>query len=619
MLKSRCLLLAALLLFLGGPGSAAGPALAHAAGPWNDLLVKLEKDGFKRPTLQQLFSRSKMRYDPAPMRGKLRILQKKYFGTYRTRRVQQALAKLGYAVGKVDGVYGAKTARALKAYQKSRGLEVDGVPSDAVFEALAKDLKQPRKKSWSSGVYKAVRSPVRLAEAREFVVAYWPVFHAMNQRYGVPWEIVAGILAVETRVGHFLGTRSPLVTLASMAACNDLACAKTFFRKGTLSSEELAWLKKTARVRSQWAYDELKALLTYCTGNSLDPLNMPGSIYGAFGIGQFMPSSVLRFGVDGDKDGDVDLFSVPDAVFSVGAYLHGHGWEGDMSGLEKKRRVLFAYNHSQRYVNSILAVASKMSQAFRLPEFKAGSQRTVRVSDVGGLLQALSPGTRVLLKPGKYDLNSAHGFKSQYVRCGRNAEGVLLVLQGLRNLSIQAERGALLTAGGKGLSVRIMKAQGLLVDGLQLESGAENAALLEFYESNKAVVSFCRLQGGGVRCENSKNITMGNTLLYSLRGPGVQLVDTQSVRLQNMVIRAVRTDKLLVLQKSAGLAVTSSYFHDNGESRKTGALFEIIGKGTGSEMRDSCLMDNRFALFSSQRGVPRTSGNYLRGNTFKAP
>ena len=590
---------------------------AHAASYWDELLARLEQDGFRPSDLQKLFHRSGMNYDPAPMRGKLRVLQKKYFGSYRTRLVQQGLAKLGYAVGKVDGAYGLKTANALKSYQKARGLSVDGVPSDAVLDSLARDLKQTRKSGWSGKVYQAVRSPARLAEAREFVIAHWPVFYAMNQRYDVPWEIVAGILTIETRVGHFLGTRSPLVTLASMASCNDLDCAGTFFRKGSLSSEEQAWLKKTVRQRSDWAYDELKALLTYCARNKLDPLNMPGSIYGAFGIGQFMPSSVLRFGVDGDNDGDVDLFSVPDAVYSVGAYLHGHGWKGDMRSLDKKREVLFAYNHSQQYVNSILKVAEQMADAFALPDFKTGSQRTVRVSDMGSFVQSLASNTKIYLEPGKYDLNSVRGFANQNVRCGTSAEGLLLELRGLRNVSIRAERGALLTAGGKGLSLRIADTRGLALDGLQLESGANSAALVEFHQVEDVLMTYCRLQGGGFNCEKSRRITLANSLLHALQMPGVQLQDTQSVSLRNMVIRSANTDKLLVVSNSSGLEVANCYFHDNGESRKSGTLFEFLGGGTGSVVRDSCLMDNSFAGFSNKRGLPRSSNNYLKGNTFK--
>src|SRR5262249_18882233 len=44
--------------------------------------------------------------------------------------------------------------------------------------------------------------------------------------------------------------------------------------------------------------------------------------------GQFMPSSVAKYAVDGDGDGKLDLWrSRPDVLASVANYLQGYGWE----------------------------------------------------------------------------------------------------------------------------------------------------------------------------------------------------------------------------------------------------------------------------------------------------
>ena len=75
-MKINCLLFRGLVaVLLSGLFATA----AESAGPWHDLQVKLENDGFSRSSLQKLFGRPEMRYDPAPMRGKLRVLQKKVF------------------------------------------------------------------------------------------------------------------------------------------------------------------------------------------------------------------------------------------------------------------------------------------------------------------------------------------------------------------------------------------------------------------------------------------------------------------------------------------------------------------------------------------------------------
>jgi len=116
------------------------------------------------------------------------------------------------------------------------------------------------------------------------------------------------------------------------------------------------WLQKRCRQKSDWAYQELKALLQYARTNQLDPVALKGSQYGAIGICQFMPSNAIKYGVDGDGDGRVDLFEVEDALPSMGNYMRANGWKGD-SSIEK---ALYRYNPSEIYINTIMAMADKL-------------------------------------------------------------------------------------------------------------------------------------------------------------------------------------------------------------------------------------------------------------------
>jgi membrane-bound lytic murein transglycosylase B len=89
---------------------------------------------------------------------------------------------------------------------------------------------------------------------------------------------------------------------------------------------------------------------------------MPGSFAGALGISQFIPSSVLRFAQDGNKDGQINLFDHEDAIMSIAYYLKQHGWKPGLSRNEQFRIVL-TYNHSEYYAETILKVAERLSES----------------------------------------------------------------------------------------------------------------------------------------------------------------------------------------------------------------------------------------------------------------
>lgn len=60
-----------------------------------------------------------------------------------TREVQAALLSLGFDPGPVDGISGAKTRAAIKAFQKAAGIPFDGIAGPKTWEALARMLGKP--------------------------------------------------------------------------------------------------------------------------------------------------------------------------------------------------------------------------------------------------------------------------------------------------------------------------------------------------------------------------------------------------------------------------------------------------------------------------------------------
>jgi membrane-bound lytic murein transglycosylase B len=193
--------------------------------------------------------------------------------------------------------------------------------------------------------------------AVKYMETHQKALERTEKEYGVDKEIITAILLVETRLGTFLGGPSILNTLSTIAALADPHVRDMFWKNVSKSKKVTrkkldTWAKK----KSTWAYNELKAFLTYTDQVNMDPTAVLGSYSGAMGIAQFMPSNVIIFARDGDGDGRIDVFSHADAITSVASYLKHYGWK---PGINRKKayKVIYHYNHSSHYVKTVLKVS----------------------------------------------------------------------------------------------------------------------------------------------------------------------------------------------------------------------------------------------------------------------
>ncbi len=76
--------------------------------------------------------------------------------------------------------------------------------------------------------------------------------------------------------------------------------------------------------------------------------NLNVSYAGALGWMQFMPATWKMYGVDANRDGEKDPYNPVDAIFAAARYLRAAGADKDL------RRAIFAYNHADWYVDSVL-------------------------------------------------------------------------------------------------------------------------------------------------------------------------------------------------------------------------------------------------------------------------
>ena len=144
-------------------------------------------------------------------------------------------------------------------------------------------------------------------------VAFWRAnqkwLQVAEELFGVPPEIVVGILGVETIYGQQMGNFRVVDALATLAF--DFPAGR--------------------KDRSAFFRDELENFFVLCRSEGADPLSLTGSFAGAMGMPQFMPSSFNKYAVDLDGDGHVDLARNPaDVIGSVAHYLAEFGWRREL-------------------------------------------------------------------------------------------------------------------------------------------------------------------------------------------------------------------------------------------------------------------------------------------------
>jgi peptidoglycan lytic transglycosylase B len=198
-------------------------------------------------------------------------------------------------------------------------------------------------------------------QARKYMHKHSAQLAKTEQAYGVDRRVITAIILVETGLGNTLGERSIINSLSSLSAFADPAVRnefwKNFKRKDELSRKNF---EKRAIRKSKWAYRELKAFLAYTQREKFDPVAIQGSYAGALGIAQFMPTTLMAYARDGNQDGVIDLFTHADAMASIASFLKRFGWKPGID-TEKAKKVIYRYNHSDYYVNTILKISELLS------------------------------------------------------------------------------------------------------------------------------------------------------------------------------------------------------------------------------------------------------------------
>ena len=171
----------------------------------------------------------------------------------------------------------------------------------AVIQAILPP-QDPSVRSWHSYRSRFVEAR-RIAAGQRFRQQHQQALARAEAHYGVPADIILGIIGVETLYGRNTGRFETFAALTTLAF--DYPPRASLFRA------------------------ELEALLLLARDEKRDPRAYKSSFAGALGLPQFLPSSLARWGTDFDRDGRVDLMNPADAIGSVANFLKEHGWEKD--------------------------------------------------------------------------------------------------------------------------------------------------------------------------------------------------------------------------------------------------------------------------------------------------
>ena len=184
------------------------------------------------------------------------------------------------------------------------------------------------KKNWLA-YRKRFIEPVRLKAGKAFLEENQAFLSQVKQNYGVPAEVIAAIIGIETIYGRQTGNfrvKDVLSTLAfSYPDTPNKTAREQLFKDQLQELILLCWTESGGQLPAKNTTQEInQSRFNSC-------LNQNSSYAGAIGLPQFMPSSIRSFAVDGDGDGRIDLKQSPkDAIVSVANFMKKHGWQTGM-------------------------------------------------------------------------------------------------------------------------------------------------------------------------------------------------------------------------------------------------------------------------------------------------
>ncbi|WP_428982551.1 lytic murein transglycosylase [Oricola indica] len=224
---------------------------------------------------------------------------------------------------------------------KANGIRNRGLQALAGTRYATKTIHADRnQKSFRYSLQKFMQvrgSSTIISQGRRRKASNASFFSAIERKYGVPAGPLLAIHGMETGFGRFMGNANVVSAIATLA----YDCR-----------------------RSAFFTEHLYAALQLVDRGVLSSKTR-GAMHGEVGHTQFLPGSVLRYGVDGDGNGRVDLAgSQWDALASTANFLRAHGWRrgaGYQPG-QANFRAIQGWNAAGVYQKAIAIMAAEIDK-----------------------------------------------------------------------------------------------------------------------------------------------------------------------------------------------------------------------------------------------------------------
>ncbi|WP_247716864.1 lytic murein transglycosylase [Gymnodinialimonas ceratoperidinii] len=171
-------------------------------------------------------------------------------------------------------------------------------------------------------------------QARQRIAANAEFYGSLERAFGVPAAVLVAIHGMETGFGNFLGDANVVSAIATLA----YDCRRSAF----------------------FSEHALAALLLVDRG-VISSASI-GAMHGELGHTQFLPGNVLRYGIDGNGDGRLDMNNLTDAMASTANFLRQNGWRPNRGYQEGQRNfsAIQAWNAAPVYQRAIAIMARQI-------------------------------------------------------------------------------------------------------------------------------------------------------------------------------------------------------------------------------------------------------------------